>query len=424
MQLDLKKKIIGISLLSALLPTAIVLLVLFFQQSSLTDNIIAEVDGLAKSNLKGNAESVLYQCEIANEMINTQLKQNLYTASDMRKTIGSYGFSPELVSWEPINQETKQTSKVMIPKMTIGGQWFGQVKSPSETVPYIDELAKQGNCTATIFQRMNEAGDMLRIATNVISDKGNRAIGTYIPVTGKDGQPNKVLASVLKGKTYYGTAFVVNKNYQTVYEPIKDASGKVVGMTYIGISADDIQKLRESVLNMVIGKTGYVYILNAKGINKGAYVISAGGKRDGENILNAKDANGNTFIKSIVEKAVTLQPGDAHYEYYPWKNPGDPEARMKIAAIMYYEPFDWVIGAGSYEEEFREAGNVVKSSFESMIFYIIIASIIIIGIMILVSVILGGKIASPIIQATHIMTSIADGDLQTAKEKIKQMLNS
>ena len=216
----------------------------------------------------------------------------------------------------------------------------------------------------------------------------------------------------------------MNKNYQTVYEPIKDASGKVVGMTYIGISADNIQKLRESVLNMVIGKTGYVYILNAKGINKGAYVISAGGKRDGENILNAKDANGNTFIKSIVEKAVTLQPGDAHYEYYPWKNPGDPEARMKIAAIMYYEPFDWVIGAGSYEEEFREAGNVVKSSFESMIFYIIIASIIIIGIMILVSVILGGKIASPIIQATHIMTSIADGDLQTAKEKIKQMLNS
>lgn len=424
MQLDLKKKIIGISLLSALLPTVIVLVVLFFQQSSLTDNIIAEVDDLARSNLKGNAESVLYQCEIANEMINTQLKQNLYTASDMRKSIGSYGFSAELVSWEPINQETKQTSKITIPKMTIGGQWFGQVKSPSQAIPYIDELAKQGNCTATIFQRMNEAGDMLRIATTVINDKGNRAIGTFIPVTGKDGLPNKVLASVLKGKTYYGTAFVVNKNYQTVYEPIKDASGKVVGMTYIGISADNIQKLRESVLNMVIGKTGYVYILNAKGINKGAYVISAGGKRDGEIILNAKDANGNTFIKSIVEKAIELKSDEVHYEYYPWKNAGDSEARMKIAAIMYYEPFDWVIGAGSYEDEFREAGNVVKSGFSTMILYIIIASIIIISIMIFVSIILGGRIANPIIQATHIMTSIADGDLQTAKEKIKQMLNS
>lgn len=151
MQLDLKKKIIGISLLSALLPTVIVLVVLFFQQSSLTDNIIAEVDDLARSNLKGNAESVLYQCEIANEMINTQLKQNLYTASDMRKSLGNYGFSAESVSWEPINQETKQTSKITIPKMTIGGQWFGQVKSPSQAIPYIDELAKQGNCTATIF---------------------------------------------------------------------------------------------------------------------------------------------------------------------------------------------------------------------------------------------------------------------------------
>ena len=422
MQLNLKKKIIGIAVISALLPTIVILALLIIQKTSLTKDIVSEVDKLTQENLKGNAVSVMHQCEITNSMINTQLKQSLYQATDLHRQLGNFAFSSEMINWDAINQETKQSSKLTIPKMTIGGQWLGQIKSPDESVAFVDKIAKQGNCTATIFQKMNDEGDMLRIATNVINDKGVRAIGSYIPFKGKDGIPSKVISAVLKGDTYFGTAFVVNKNYQTVYEPIKDANGKVVGMTYVGISADNIVKLRESVLNMVIGKTGYVYILNAKGINKGVYVISAGGKRDGENILNAKDADGKPFIKTIVEKAINLKDGEVYYEYYPWKNKTDTNSRMKIAAIMYYAPFDWVIGAGSYEDEFRAAGGVVKSGINSMIFYVLIASLIIIILMIVIPIFLGARIANPIIQATNIMALIADGNLQSAKEQISKVM--
>jgi methyl-accepting chemotaxis protein len=95
---------------------------------------------------------------------------------------------------------------------------------------------------------------------------------------------------------------------------------------------------------------------------KGNYVVSKGGTRDGENIWKAKDSNGVPFIQEICEKAGKLGPDEVAEQLYPWKNKGDTESRVKIARIMYYEPWDWVIGASSYLDEFyraeRRAGSI------------------------------------------------------------------
>jgi hypothetical protein len=66
---------------------------------------------------------------------------------------------------------------------------------------------------------------MLRIATSVKAKDGTRAIGTYIPAL-KDGKPNPVVETVLKGQVYVGRAFVVNAWYVTNYTPFKDETGK------------------------------------------------------------------------------------------------------------------------------------------------------------------------------------------------------
>ncbi|MDE2357202.1 MAG: Cache 3/Cache 2 fusion domain-containing protein, partial [Alphaproteobacteria bacterium] len=98
----------------------------------------------------------------------------------------------------------------------------------------LDEVQSLVGGTATIFQRMNEQGDMLRVATNVQTSDGKRAVGTYIPVTMPDGTPNPVVATVLTGKTYHGDAYVVNAWYDTAYEPILNDAGQVIGMLYVG----------------------------------------------------------------------------------------------------------------------------------------------------------------------------------------------
>lgn len=80
-------------------------------------------------------------------------------------------------------------------------------------------LDSQG--TATLF-----LGDT-RIATNVRLFEGVRALGTRVSQVVRD----KVLGA---GETWLGTAFVVNENYVSGYEPITDGAGERIGMLYVG----------------------------------------------------------------------------------------------------------------------------------------------------------------------------------------------
>jgi two-component system, NtrC family, sensor kinase len=76
--------------------------------------------------------------------------------------------------------------------------------------------------TVTIFQ-----GD-LRIATNVTMDDGTRAVGTRLSAA--------VSETVLdQGGTWVNPAFVVNDWYITAYEPIRDPTGRVIGVLYVGL---------------------------------------------------------------------------------------------------------------------------------------------------------------------------------------------
>ncbi len=89
--------------------------------------------------------------------------------------------------------------------------------------------------TATIFQ-----GD-IRIATNVRNRDGTRAIGTRVS--------REVCDQVLvQGVPWIDRAFVVNAWYLTAYEPIRDCSGAVIGMLYVGMLEAPYTAMRNRIL--------------------------------------------------------------------------------------------------------------------------------------------------------------------------------
>jgi ABC-type transporter Mla subunit MlaD len=272
----------------------------------------------------------------------------------------------DAVRWNATNQFTKQTKTIELPKMKVGSTWLGQVRDSETDAPVVDEVQALVGGTCTIFQRMNDAGDLLRVCTNVITTDGDRAIGTYIPARNPDGTPNEVVRTVLSGETFYGRAYVVNGWYQTAYEPIRGDDGEVVGVLYVGVRQDSVASVRESILKTTVGKSGYVFVLGGTGGHKGHYIISKDGARDGENILGATDPDGRYVIREMIEQSMAADDGEVVFYRYPWLNEGETKSRHKIAALSYFEPWDWVIGASCYEDDFAEERELVGAQLASL----------------------------------------------------------
>jgi len=95
-------------------------------------------------------------------------------------------------------------------------------------VDRIKEVA--GVDTATIF-----FGD-LRVSTNVLDEKGQRAVGTRVSQEVRD-------VVLVQGVGFTGPAYVVNEDFITRYEPLYDQQGQIVGILYVGARQASFLKL-------------------------------------------------------------------------------------------------------------------------------------------------------------------------------------
>ncbi|MGA1874452.1 MAG: methyl-accepting chemotaxis protein [bacterium] len=358
-KMRLQNKLLVTGLLLSIIPL-LTIIVIIFRQNRLMNNVASkECLGLATSSLDPIVRGAYSMCasqeSVSQQLVDSALNVAYYLFSNTGQV---RLIKDESVSWRSINQFTKVKSTVSLPKMWIGDIWLGQNKDMNTPSPIVDEVKRMVDVTCTIFQRMDAKGDMLRVCTNVQNEDGNRAIGTYIPRINPDGTPNPVIDAVLRGETFRGRAFVVNAWYLTAYKPIYDSIREVIGVLYVGIPEERVVAgLKDELRKLKIGKNGYIYVLDSKG----NYIVSKDGQRDGENIWMSRDTEGRFFIQEICARALALRSDEIARQRYPWKDHGESEAHMKIASIMYYQPWDWVIGAGQYEDELAESQAKVEA---------------------------------------------------------------
>ena len=166
-------------------------------------------------------------------------------------------------------------------------------------------------------------------------------------------------------------------------------------------------KLYAHIKDIKIGSTGYVYVIDSKG----KYIVSKNGKRDGEVIWEAKDSDGKYFVQDIVKTALALESGGIGELRYPWKNEGDKEARMKLVRLMYFKDKDWIIGAGSYEDEILSAANSLAASSIKNSVIIFFTQLSILLLTIILCIFATRNIALPI---NRVVTGLMDGADQVA----------
>jgi two-component system, NtrC family, sensor kinase len=100
------------------------------------------------------------------------------------------------------------------------------------------------------------------------------------------------------------------------------------------------QGARSVLLSQSIGNTGYIYCLSSEGI-----IVNHPHKG-----LMYADLSKHPFIQDQMQRKVG-------YLEYDWKNPDEKRMRPKALYMTYFSPWDWIISASSYRDEFNALVN-------------------------------------------------------------------
>lgn len=127
------------------------------------------------------------------------------------------------------------------------------------------------------------------------------------------------------------------------------ATGGYVEETYEdeAFEKQSMEDLKLKLQSKKVGMTGYIFCMDRTG------TLTVHPEAEGQNVSASQDSDGNFFIREMLKK----KDG---WIRYPWRNIGDEQPRMKIVRYRYYQPWDWIVAVGSYEEEFFHEANVIK----------------------------------------------------------------
>ncbi|MCG9896212.1 MAG: Cache 3/Cache 2 fusion domain-containing protein, partial [Fimbriimonadaceae bacterium] len=314
--------------------------------------------------------------------------------------------SEQAQTWTAVNQYDKSEQTLVLPALKIGGKVMPKTASFSVPLPILDGLTKRQGGSFTVFQRMNEAGDMLRVATTVRTATGTRGVGTFIPAINPDGAPNKVIETILRKEPYQGAAFVVDSWVHAEYRPLLDPAGRVVGILYAGQKQQAVPAIRSYFEMPALGDQGRMFVLGAKGDAKGTFIIAPPGERDGDSILDATDTEGNAYVSQLIDMAVAAKDAEpVHLE-------ATTDQKLHYRAT-YFPKWDWVIVTEVPDSAFADVHNALHSGRNSTILMMVGAGALILVAALALAHRFAGSLAGPIETLSGLGHRFSEGkDLQ------------
>lgn len=309
------------------------------------------------------------------KVLDEWLKSASESFQDKLKNLGSSRFD---------YNEMQQIGDYELPTWYIGNQ---KVTGDFTLVDYLSEKEK---LPASIFQLQDNT--FIRVSTNVRQPDGGRITGTLLDITGP------VYERVINGQTYLGRANVEGIMHATIYVPIWDDNGKLIGAFVLGRREQEYE-MTQAIKNIVVGETGYVFVMD----EKGTAIIHP--TREEMNLSDTEPE----VVKEILQK----KNGSIVYDF---------DGREKIAYYTYYEPWNWYIVTGSYTSElFNTTHQLTKMMITTALLVIVISS--------LLAYVLSSSFSRPIHELMQVMRKTQGGDLSarfhyTGKENDFKVLSS
>ncbi|MCL2020604.1 MAG: methyl-accepting chemotaxis protein [Betaproteobacteria bacterium] len=184
----------------------------------------------------------------------------------------------------------------------------------------------------------------------LLYDGGNFYRATTL-LKGNDGQyrdgslvSDEYTQTLLEGKTYIGALQRSGKQYMLAAKPLKDSQGQVIGGIQVRVDINDnIKLLREKLGSIIIGKSGYPFIIEeASGDNKEALFVMHPTLQD-KPINSIEEKMRPIFATIMREKSGRLS--------YAWPT-ANGSSQQKIAVFNEIPALKWIVVACAPEDEF------------------------------------------------------------------------
>jgi hypothetical protein len=259
-----------------------------------------------------------------------------------------------LVSWRVRNEDTGVVTELQLPVMSAGDTHFLPL-TDSSPAPLVDEIERINGTPAAIFQRMDERGDMLRVSSDMKSPTGVRGLGGYLPAS-------DALTDVLRGKSRVAREIFFDGNYLTVWQPLQDQTGKVVGMLSTALPERRITaKIRSFIDGQSSVDRAGLFAWRASGADQGTAFLMADKSLEGQDLWNQKDSSGQLYVQQICARTLALPPGEiAEYKYQQGPRVGAIPQNI-IAKFTYVPGLDWVVGYAQPESDLLAGATALQA---------------------------------------------------------------
>ncbi len=422
MKLTFKKKVILLAALSAFIPVVALLWLQNGLEDELARRMAHELNDFVRVNIGQVSANVVNMCVLTEDLVTVQLRQNEFLIRDMLEQAGHVTEAATQVVWQVRTASGAPAGELSLPGLVFGRSRLAAVASLAEPVPIVDEFHRVTSLDCTIFQRFNATGDMIRVASTVPMPDGTRSVGTIYRAHDEQGTIRPVIAAILQGRSHAGIDRVVGKADLTVRVPLTNAAGHVLGMVGIGVTFDELDKLQNMIQNIRVGRSGHVWVLDGVGPERGDFILAPPGHGSLTNAWTIQDAAGACPWQTIITNALAQRPGETGYFQYDVPPAGDTPARRRYAAYTYFPPWDWVIVAETFEDDYLGARDQVRAEIRALMIRAGAVGLGIVVIAVGMAIFVARRVTRPLGGVITLAEQIAAGDLSAARQALQASL--
>jgi methyl-accepting chemotaxis protein len=244
--------------------------------------------------------------------------------------------------------ETKTGGNADVPTLRAGNEVV------NGSTHALEEMKRLTGTEPAIVVRKGDA--LIRVATLLKDKDGNSMAGVAF------NKDEAVAKSLLKGDVFSGIVWRNGKFYMMYAVPAFDDNKRVIGGISLRVDLSaEIANIKNALSKINVGKTGYLFAYMPTGNSDIATFVMHPTLEGGTVADKFKD---NPVLRDQVQQIVRDKGGIVYYDF-PDSNDGG-RVKPKIAIYTYVPNLNWIIGGGSFVEEFVELSHAQRNLLAMM----------------------------------------------------------